>query len=158
MASASQKAETAVEEIIEDAEKSVRKAASTGVEKLEKGLDKAAEVAHNVTDKAVSGAEAAIEGTRKATSKSLDKAEKAIHTLQEHADPAIDELAHKALDLATKSINLAADAGERTRQKVCEISDATNRYVQEKPAKALFIAAAAGALVALLLNNRRDRY
>ena len=59
----------------------------------------------------------------------------------------------KALDLATKSINLAADASERTRQKVVEVSDATHRYVQEKPGKALLLAAAAGAFVALLLNR-----
>ena len=149
------KVEEKVNEVIESTKESVSDAVSTGAQKVEKGLDKAAEVAHNITNRAVDSAGAAIDSTRKATNSGLDKAEKALHSLQTHADPAIDELAHKALDVATKSINFAADASERTCQTVRELSDATNRYVVEKPGKSLAIAAAVGALAALLLTSRR---
>ncbi|RMX08850.1 hypothetical protein D8I35_03030 [Corticibacter populi] len=115
-------------------------------------------MAHDVTGKALSGAEQALQSTRNATNAGLLRAEQSLQSLHQHADPAIDELAHKALDLATKSINLVADTGERARQRVLELSEATNRYVTEQPTKALFFAAAAGAaLTALLLGGRRGR-
>lgn len=158
MATASHKAEKLedkVNEVVENTKEAAQEAVAGSAHKVEKGLDKAAEVAHNVTNKAVSSAGAAIDSTRKATNSGLDKAEKALQKLQTHADPAIDDLAHKALDVATKSINFAADASERTCQTVRELSEATNRYVVEKPGKALAIAAAAGALVALLLTSKR---
>ena len=44
---------------------------------------------------------------------------------------------------------------DQTRDKVNEYADRTSAYVQDQPLKSMAIAAAAGALVAMLLGRRR---
>ncbi|THU05509.1 hypothetical protein E9531_00170 [Lampropedia puyangensis] len=127
------------------------------MEKVEKGVDKAAEVAHKAAGKALDGAEDAIESTRKVVDKGLSKAERTVRDLNAHADPKIDDVAHKALDVATQCINLVADTSERTRQRMTDLCQTTNRYVVEKPGKSLLIAAAVGATLSALLLGRRGR-
>ncbi|PAT39266.1 hypothetical protein CK623_10945 [Vandammella animalimorsus] len=146
-----------VENAADAAEATVRKAASQSVQAIEKGVDKAAGTAQALTDKTLEGVERGLSQARQAIDSGLEKAEYSVRSLHQRSDPAIDALAHKALDVATQSINLVADTSERARQRVQELSEATNRYVVEKPGKSLLMAAAAGAILTLLLTGRRSR-
>ncbi|MDH5856265.1 hypothetical protein [Lampropedia aestuarii] len=151
-------AEKSVNEAAEAVDETIRKTADKGIEKVEKGVEKAADVAQKATGKVLDHAEEAIDKTRKAVDSGLDKVERTVRDLNGHADPKIDEIAHKALDVATQCINVIADSSERTCQRLSDLSQATNRYVVEKPGKSLMIAAATGAvLTALLLGGRRNR-
>ncbi|RMW99743.1 hypothetical protein EBQ25_06670 [Allofranklinella schreckenbergeri] len=133
----------------------IRQAADKGLEKVEEGVDKAANIAHDVTDKALDGAEHALRQTRRAVNAGVDQAQEGLQRLGEYADPRIDALACKALDIATHSIHLMADTTERASLRAQRCSDAAQRYVQQQPGKALLMAAAAGAILTALLTRRR---
>ncbi|WP_156454386.1 hypothetical protein [Lampropedia cohaerens] len=146
-----------IEEAADKADEAIRDTAETALDKVERGVDKASDVAHDVADRALEGAEQAVQSTRRTVDEGLREVERGVRGLREHADPTIDQLAHKALDVATQSINLVADTSERARERVLELQEATCRYVHEKPGKALLFSAAAGALFTLLLTGGRRR-
>lgn len=133
----------------------IRQAADKGLEKIEEGVDKAAAVAHEATEKAIDGAESALRSTRRALNRGIDQAEEGLQRLGTYADPRIDALAYKALDVATHSIHLMADATERASLRAQRFSDDIDRYVRQQPGKAMLMAATAGALLTLLLGRRR---
>lgn len=139
----------------QEASEAIRKAADKSLEKIEEGVDKAASVAHEVTDKALDGAEAALHKTRRALNRGLAEAEDGLHRLGQYADPRIDALAYKALDVATHSIHMMADKTERASLRAQRLSDDFNRYVRREPGKAMLMAATAGALLTILLGGRR---
>ena len=77
------------------------------------------------------------------------------------ADPAIDDLAARAQDLAARSIDYCAETSARARRQMQQAAEATSKYVAEQPGKSLVIAAASGALlatVAMWMSRRRDAY
>ena len=81
--------------------------------------------------------------------------------LRRQADPAIDDLAARAQDLAARSIDYCAETSARARRQMQQAAEATSKYVAEQPGKSLVIAAASGALlatVAMWISRRRDAY
>ncbi|MFY3384540.1 hypothetical protein [Paracidovorax sp. MALMAid1276] len=118
---------------------------------VQTATEKAATTARHITDDVLQSAEDAVKSTRKAANTTLDRAEEGVRTLRSHTDPAIDDLAARAQDLATRGIDYCAEASARARRQVMEAADATGKYVAEQPGKSLVIAAASGALLATLV-------
>jgi ElaB/YqjD/DUF883 family membrane-anchored ribosome-binding protein len=104
-------------------------------------------------------AQNAVQTTREVANESLDKAEAGVRELRREASPVIDDLASRAQDLATRSIDFCADTGARARRQVQQAADATTRYVVQQPGKSMAIAAAAGAALtaAVVLMSRRRK-
>lgn len=116
---------------------------------------KAADAAHEIADEALTTAKGAVKATRQAANASLDKAEKGLRVLRDEVDPAIDDLAARAQDWATRGIGYCADTTQRARRQFHRAADATAHYVTEQPAKSLLLAAAAGAALAMLWTSSR---
>ena len=123
--------------------------------------EKVADGARNVADDVLQSAQDAVQSTRDAANNSLDKAEKSVRALRSQTDPVIDDLAARAQELASRSIDYCADTSARARRQVQQAADATTKYVAEQPGKSLVIAAASGAALATLvlwMSRRRQAY
>ena len=98
----------------------------------------------------------AIDSTREHANDALDKAESKMREFRGNVDPMVDMLASKAQKLARQSLDIASEAKERAEKSLKEAADATTRYVSEQPMRSIFMAAAVGALVALVVSTSRN--
>jgi len=113
--------------------------------------------ARHLSDQMLSGAEHAAQSSRSLANDTLDKAESKVRQLRGSIDPIVDKLATQAQKLARQSMDLAAEASDRAQRSMHRYADATTRYVANEPVKAVLIAAAVGAAVALLVASTRNR-
>ncbi|MBK6615529.1 hypothetical protein [Ottowia sp.] len=118
-------------------------------------IDQIADSATAATEKVADRAERAVDATRAFANEALDKANAKVHSLREDVQPAIDALSARVHDMAARGKAVAADTTAQTREKLGEVTDKTSAYVAEKPLQSMAIAAAAGAVLALLLGRRR---
>lgn len=118
-------------------------------------IDQIADSATAATEKVADRAERAVDATRAFANEALDKANAKVHTLREDVQPAIDALSARVQDMAARGKAVAAETTAQTREKLGEVSDKTSAYVAEKPLQSMAVAAAAGAVLALLLGRRR---
>lgn len=123
--------------------------------------DKVTDGVRNLADDVLQSAQDAVQTTRTAADQSLDKAEESVRALRRQTDPAIDDLAARAQDLAARSIDYCAESSARARRQLQHAAEVTGKYVAEQPGKSLVIAAASGALlatVAMWMTRRRHAY
>lgn len=113
--------------------------------------------ARHLSGQMFNGAEKALDDTRSLASEALHQAEEKVRSLRGSVDPVVDRLASQAQKLARQSLDMASDASERAQRSVSRYADATTRYVSNEPVKAVLIAAAVGAAVALLVASARRR-
>lgn len=116
--------------------------------------------ARNLADEALKSAQDTVHSTRQAAHSTLEKAEEGVHALRGKADPIIDDLAARAQELASRSIDYCAETSAKARRQLQDAADATTRYVEQQPGKAVMIAAASGAALATLMfwmSRSRDR-
>lgn len=128
---------------------------------IQTATDQAASSAHKLADTVLAGAQDAVQTTRNAANNTLERAEEGVRALRSRTDPAIDDLAARAQELAARSIDYCAETSARARRQIHQAADATNKYVVEQPAKSLVIAAASGAALATLvfwMSRRRGSY
>ena len=126
---------------------------------VQNATQKAAATARDAADSMTSGAEQAVQSTRRMANEALDKAESSVKRMKDEVDPVIDDLAARAQEFASRSINYCAETSERARRQLNQAADATCRYVADQPGKSMLIAAAAGAAfaTALMMARRSDR-
>ncbi len=125
--------------------------ASTAQEKAIK------ENVRSISDDVLQSAEEAVATTRDVADEKLDKAQDKIREWRGDVDPTIEELAAKVQEYTQRGLALAYDAKVKAQQTYEQYCDATGKYVAEKPAKSLLIAAAAGALIgAMFVSSRRN--
>ena len=98
----------------------------------------------------------AIDSTREHANDALDKAESKMREFRGNVDPMVDMLASKAQKLARQSLDLASEAKDRAEKSLKQAADATTRYVSEQPMRSVLMAAAVGALVALVVSTTRN--
>ena len=111
----------------------------------------------NLSDDVLQSAEEAVKATHDKADQLFDAAEGGVRQLRAEASPVIQDLAARAQDIATRSIDRCAQAGDRARRQLHEVSEATTRYVAQQPAKSMAIAVASGAAIgalALWLSRR----
>ena len=128
---------------------------NTTSQKAEQTVHKLADDAVAATDRMADKAERGVESARSFANDALDKADAKVRTLREDIKPAIDAVSSRVQDMAARGKAACAQTADQTRDKVNEYADRTSAYVQDQPLKSMAIAAAAGALVALLLGRRR---
>lgn len=134
---------------------SAQKAADSARDNTQKAADGARDMAKSVSE----GAKDAVQSTRRMANDALDKAEDGIKQVKQEIDPVIDDLAARAQEFASRSINYCAETGERARRQLTQTADATCRYVSDQPGKSMLMAAAAGAALAtaFMMTRRSDR-
>jgi ElaB/YqjD/DUF883 family membrane-anchored ribosome-binding protein len=113
--------------------------------------------ARQLADAAAHSAEKMLENTRSYANHALDTAESTMDELQSQAQPAIKKLSRQAENIAHQGIQMAAQAKDKARESISHYSEATSRYVAEKPVQSVLIAAAVGAALALLVSSARGR-
>jgi ElaB/YqjD/DUF883 family membrane-anchored ribosome-binding protein len=123
--------------------------------------EKMTDSARQMADEVLESAQDAVQSTRKMAHSALDSAEESVRSMRKQADPLVDDLAARAQDLASRSIDFCAESSARARRQFLEASEATTKYVAEQPAKSMAIAVASGAALASLFlwmtrKNRND--
>ena len=111
----------------------------------------------NLSDDVLQSAEEAVKATHEKANQLFNAAEGGVKQLRAETSPAIQDLAARAQDIATRSIDCCAQASDRARRQLHEVSEATARYVAQQPAKSMAIAVASGAAIgalALWLSRR----
>lgn len=102
-------------------------------------------------------ADRAIDSTRNYANHALDAADDTIHNLSSSVKPALDKMSKKAGEYAHQGMDMAVHAKDRARDSLSHYSAATSRYVADKPVQSVLIAAAVGAVVAMLVSSTRVR-
>lgn len=102
-------------------------------------------------------ADRALDSTRNYANHALDVAGSKMHSMHDSVEPALAKLSNGAEQLAQQAMDIATQARDKTRESLANYSAATTRYVSEKPMQSVLIAAAVGAVVALLVSSTRHR-
>lgn len=118
-------------------------------------VEKLAESANAATDKIAHKAESTVESARAFANEALDKADTKVRTLREDIKPAIDAISARVHDMTEHGKSACAQTTAQAREKFNQVSNKASAYVSEQPMKSVAIAAAAGAVLAMLLSRRR---
>lgn len=110
-----------------------------------------------VSEDLLQNASNALSSTRDQANHAFDKADNKVRELRGEIDPMVDMLASKAQKLARQSLDMAAEAKEKAQQSLTRYASATSHYVSEQPVRSVLIAAAVGAVVAILVSSTRRR-
>ena len=98
----------------------------------------------------------AIDSARQSAHDAIGAAESKMQSFRSSVEPAVDKLANKAQQLAHQGMDAAVQVKDRAQESYIRYSDATSRYVTQQPVRSVLIAAAVGAVVALLLSPSRS--
>lgn len=110
-----------------------------------------------VVDGLANSADKAIDSTRNYANHALDVADEKIHSLSNGVKPALEKFSRKAEQYAHQGMDMAVNAKDKARESLSHYSAATTRYVADKPVQSVLIAAAVGAVVAMLVSSARNR-
>ena len=110
-----------------------------------------------IVDGLANSADKAIDSTRNYANHALDVADEKIHSLNNGVKPALEKFSRKAEQYAHQGIDMAVNAKDKARESLSHYSAATTRYVADKPVQSVLIAAAVGAVVAMLVSSARNR-
>lgn len=113
----------------------------------------------SLASQAAHSADQAIRSTQRAASDALDSATQAVDEIHDEAvTPLLDRAADKAGALVARSAQAVRDGSRQFRARARQASATTVTYVRAEPAKAMLLAAAAGAaLLAFFSFFRRSR-
>ncbi|WP_028603161.1 glycine zipper domain-containing protein [Ottowia thiooxydans] len=118
-------------------------------------IDKLADTANTATDTLADKAESTVDSARSFANEALDKADAKVRSLRDDIKPAIDAISARVQVMAEQGKAAASDTTAQAREKFNDVAHKTSAYVAEQPMKSMAIAAAAGAVVAMLLGRRR---
>lgn len=110
-----------------------------------------------IVDGLANSADKAIDSTRNYANHALDVADEKIHSLNNGVKPALEKFSRKAEQYAHQGMDMAVNAKDKARESLSHYSAATTRYVADKPVQSVLIAAAVGAVVAMLVSSARNR-
>ena len=122
--------------------------AKTTVDNTRDMIDQGEQIAHQVIARTASQADEMIAGARQVA----DDADTGLDHLRQGAQGGLTRVAERAEDMARTGIEKARMAGSAVASKASEVSTQTTRYVRREPAKALLMAAAAGAAATLVVS------
>lgn len=111
-------------------------------------LDKTPPVAKRVA----AAADNAWQATERATSELSQAVDTKLDTLRQTAPTALARATAQAEDLARRGIDRARQASSAVREQAARVGDQTVGYIKDEPVKSVVMAAAAGAVTALLLR------
>lgn len=111
---------------------------------------------------AASAADEALSATRRAAGEVGRSVQAGIDEMRERVPGALSRVATQAEDLTNRGVERAREASLVARERALRMGDQTMAYIRDEPVKAVLVAAAAGALTAMLLGymnrSRMTRY
>lgn len=110
-------------------------------------------VAHTL-DAAAGRTEQAIRKTQHSANAAFDAMADGVTHIGEAAPRAIETAATRVEELTRRGIESVLRARDEARAQVERAGDATAIRIREQPLKSMLLAAAAGALLALLMGSR----
>ena len=111
-------------------------------------------LASEIAQRTAIKADQAVAATQSAVNQTADDVNEGLDNLCESGTSALTRAAAKADALANKGMEQARRAGSAVREQAQVTGDRTVEYIRQEPVKAVLMAAAAGAVVALLLGRR----
>ena len=108
--------------------------------------------ASDMTDRAANKAEQALQSTKRMGSDMAQAVQSGIDGLREGVPSAISRATAQAEDLTRRGIERARQASATVREQATRVSDQTVGYIKDEPMKAVLMAAAAGAVAALVIS------
>ena len=115
----------------------------------------------DLSDRAANKADHVLQSTRRMGSEAAQAVQAGIDGLREGVPSAISRASAQAEDLTRRGLERARQASATVRDKAVQVSDQTVGYIKDEPVKAVLVAAAAGAVAALLIGwlsrSRSDR-
>ncbi len=111
-------------------------------------------LASEIAQRTATKADQAVAATQSAVNQTADAVNEGLDNLRESGTSALTRAASKADALANKGMEQARRAGSAVREQAQVTGDRTVEYIRQEPVKAVLMAAAAGAVVALLLGRR----
>ena len=116
---------------------------------------------NELSDRAANKAEQVLQSTRRMGSEAAQAVQAGIDGLREGVPSAVARATAQAEDLTRRGLERARQASATVRDKAVQVSDQTVGYIKDEPVKAVLVAAAAGAVAALLIGwlsrSRSDR-
>jgi len=116
------------------------------------------DVAHKVLDKAADQAGDMIADTQHAAIEAEASLQAGLRQVREAVPATLAHAASRAEDMARTGIDKARAAGSAVASKASQVGTRTTEYVRQEPAKALLMAAAAGATATLLIGWATRRH
>ncbi len=122
--------------------------------------ERAHSVADQMGDRTADKADQALRATRRAAHDSIDSMQEGVSRTRENLTQAVNSAADRVEQATRQGLDRAREVGDTVRTQVSRAGDQTADYIRDEPMKSVLIAAAAGALVALLVNamSRSDRH
>lgn len=111
-------------------------------------------LASEIAQRTAIKADQAVAATQSAVNQTADAVNEGLDNLGESGTSALTRAAAKADALANKGMEQARRAGSAVREQAQVTGDRTVEHIRQEPVKAVLMAAAAGAVVALLLGRR----
>lgn len=119
------------------------------------------DMAKDLTDRAANKADHALQSTMHMGSDAAQAVQNGIDGLRESVPSAISRARAQAEDLTHRGMERARQASASVREQATRVTDQTVGYIKDEPVKAVLVAAAAGAVAALLIGwlgrSRHDR-
>lgn len=110
------------------------------------------EAASDLAHSAARGTEHAISATQRVTQRAADTVQNKLDSLRDSLPSAISRAGQQADELTRAGIERARSASTAVREKAAQSGDQMVTYIRDEPVKAVLVAAAAGALTAVLLG------
>lgn len=104
----------------------------------------------HAAERAANAADDMLEDTRRAASEAARSVHNGIDDLRDSVPATVSRVAAQAEDLTRRGVDRAVEAAHHLRERSAQLGDATVHRIQNQPVKAVMIAAAAGAAIALL--------
>jgi ElaB/YqjD/DUF883 family membrane-anchored ribosome-binding protein len=119
---------------------------------VERGADKAQQMASKAADKAADKADQTINAAQDVAADAEHSIQAGLNQIRDAVPATLSRAAHQAEDLARAGIDKARLAGQSMASQAGHMRDQTASYVREEPTKALLMALAAGAFATLLIG------
>lgn len=118
-------------------------------------IERVAHAAAATTETVADHAEHGIDVTRNLANGVLDTADAGVQSLRDNVPPAIEALSDRVQTLAEQAQELAVRTRDQTQKRLGHAAESASTHVAEKPLQSMALAAAAGAVLALLWGRRR---
>ena len=116
------------------------------------GLSSGADGLSDLSDRAANKADQALQSTRRMGNDAAHAVQAGIDGLREAVPSAISRATAQAEDLTRRGLERARQASATVREQATRVSDQTVGYIKDEPVKAVLVAAAAGAIAAIVIG------
>ena len=112
--------------------------------------------ANGLIDQAAHAVEGAITSTQQAANNAVGTLAEQAHHVHDDVAPVLARAADQASGLAHRGVEGAREASRQLQVRAEALSDSTAHYIQEQPLRSLLIAAATGAVAAVVISLLRS--